>query len=483
VTLDLFLDLVLLAALLGLGALVARTLLGTWEPTRIAALAFPIGSGVLTWLVFLGSWLGLRVALVNVALILGIPVAICLWFLGLQKRRSDHATPDPKASSPAQGRSSPWLVGSLGALALLWWAGNAYLSVAGSYSVWDSVAIWSLKGYAIAREGSVFAARTWGAHGLAYPLNNPLLISLFTLAGGDPLPGSKVLFPLYFASLLIGVYGFGRTWGLRREVAGLAVLFVASIPVLYKESTTGYANVPMTACLVLGGLTVLEGAKASSIGKLLTGGALLGLASWIRVEGVLYAAAILVSGLIAIAFFDRARSKWLWAVVPLVVIVGPWLAFYRLYGAGSSQAMGSVSLALEAFRSGQWHLGPLRLIVQEVIRSMWDIKSWGWVWPLSVILAGLLYRRASRAGRAGFLAAAAMGGGGALTTIVLFYISSFGNSLSTWLATTFGRELLPVPLLVFAAILPLLASAFRTDPDGLQTRNQQPPGAEREPSA
>jgi hypothetical protein len=143
----------------------------------------------------------------------------------------------------------------------------------------------------------------------------------------------------------------------------------------------------------------------------------------------------------------------------MVVIVGPWLVFYRLYGAGSSQAMGAVSLAVEAFRSGQWHLGALRLIVQEVARSMLDIKSWGWVWPLSVILAGLLYRRASRAGRAGFLAAVAMCSGAALVTVLLFYVGSFGTGVTGWLERGFDRAFLPSPILLFLGLPALLAPA------------------------
>jgi hypothetical protein len=483
VTTDLFLDLVLLAALLGLGALVARTLVGAWDATRVVSLAFPIGSGLLTWLIFLGSWAGFRIALLNVALIMGMTAAVCVGLLVHQNRKQSREASDPKAAGSAWGKSTVWVVGSLGALAVLWLAVNAYLAVAQSYSLWDAIAIWSVKGYGIALEGSVFAGREWGGNGLAYPLNIPMLVSLFTLAGGDPLPASKVIFPLYFASLLVGVYRFSRTWGMRRELAGLAVLYVASIPVLYTDSTTGYANAPMTAYLVLGGLTILEGAQASSSRNLVTGGVLLGLASWTRAEGVAYAAAILVSGLMVLAFFERARAKWLWALVPLVVIIGPWLVFYRLHGGDVGRlAAGAISSAFQALLSGQWHLGTIRLILQEAIRALVDVKSWGWVWPLSMVLVALLYPRASRTERAGFLAAAAMCGASVLVTIAIFYIGSFGIAgLRTWLATTFRRELLPSPLLLFASILPLLAPSFRSAADGLDARNRQTSEADRMP--
>ena len=436
----------------------------------------------MTWLVFLGSWLGVRITLLNVSLILGITIAVCIGLLARRNRQQGRETSNAAASRSASGSWNLWLVGSLGSIAVLWLAVNSYLAVAQSYSLWDAIAIWSVKGYGIAQEGSVFAGSEWGAHGLAYPLNVPILVSLFTLAGGDPLPASKLIFPLYFASLLVGVYGFARTWGMRREVACLAVLYVASIPELYEGSMTGYTNAPMTVCLVLGGLTVLEGAQASSMRKLLTGGALLGVASWTRVEGALYAGALLVSGLIALAFFERPRSKWLWALLPLVVIVGPWLVFYRLYGAESSQAIDALSSAVQAFISGQWHLGALRLILQEAIRSMVDVKSWGWVWPLSGILALLLYPRASRSERAGFLAAAAMCGSAASVTIVLFYFGSFGIELRNWLATTFRRELLPSPILLFAGILPLLASSFRGATAGLERGKRKPSESERQPA-
>jgi hypothetical protein len=43
------------------------------------------------------------------------------------------------------------------------------------------------------------------------PLALPLSVSLFTFAGGGLPVASKRLFPIYFASHVVGVNGFNRT--------------------------------------------------------------------------------------------------------------------------------------------------------------------------------------------------------------------------------------------------------------------------------
>jgi hypothetical protein len=206
------------------------------------------------------------------------------------------------------------------------------------------------------------------------------------------------------------------------------------------------------------------------------------LAGWTRADGVAFAADILVSGLFVLAFFEKARLKWMWTLLPPVLITGSWLIFYRAYrGESGLEAAAAISSTLRAILSGEWHLGTLRLILLEAIGSLVDIKSWGWVWPLSGILALLRYPRASRTERASFLAAVAMCGASAFVTILIFYIGSFGIlGLRTWLATTFRRELLPSPLLLFIGLLPLLAPSLRTAAASLGGGNRDLSDSERQ---
>ena len=455
--LDLTLDLSLLTAILAFGGLLTTLLVGRWDSLRIMALAFPIGSGVLTWLLFLVSWAGLRLdgRTVSVAYLLACAACVLLLVASSRQRGGTAVGPRPIAT---QTRSWGWILPALlGVIAMLWLASNLILSVSRAYSLWDAIAIWSVKGYGISREGSIFAARTWGGHGLSYPLHIPLLISLFDLAGGDVLPGSKMIFPLYLASLLVGFYGFGRRIGLRKEVAILSGLCVASIPVLFTESTSGYANAPLTVYLVLGALAILEAALGSSEGNLLIGGLLLGLASWTRVEGVLYSVAILLAGLVGLGVVGRRGLRWVSGIGLFALVVAPWLVFYRAYGATSSQAVGSLTAALRAILEGELRLGSLRIVLAETARSLADVESWGWIWIMSAILAVLGIRRANSTGRAVFLTAFIMSAGAALVTVTLFYVGSFGVSdLRGWLERGLRREILPAPALLYGGALALL---------------------------
>jgi hypothetical protein len=322
-----------------------------------------------------------------------------------------------------------------------------YLSVARSYSLWDAIAIWSVKGYGIALNQSVFAAREWGGHGLDYPLNLPILISLFQLAGGDSLPASKAIFPLFYASALFAVYGFLRGRGVGREISLLGTLLLASLPLLFSESTSGYANAPFTVYLLLGGLSLLLTARTSARGDYLVAGSMLGLASWTRVEGILYAVAILASGLGVFAILGHLRPRWGWVAVPLSVVAGPWFVFHQLFSAGSSQGLGALRAAAEAIPLGQFHLGPLRLVVEQVVRSTVNEGAWGYAWLLAGVLLILGYRQVSGIDRAQFWASMGMFAAIVSVTVLLFYVGSFGVAdFRGWLARSFARELLPAPL-------------------------------------
>src|SRR3989304_4936448 len=123
----------------------------------------------------------------------------------------------------------------------------------------DGIAIWSVKGYGIAAAESIFGARQWGAFGLHYPLNLPLAIAAVRLIDGDVLPGSKIVFALFYLTLVLGCYVFLLRGGMLARVAALGTLLIATTPIVLDHGTNGYANLPMAAYLVLGGLFAIHG--------------------------------------------------------------------------------------------------------------------------------------------------------------------------------------------------------------------------------
>lgn len=102
-------------------------------------------------------------------------------------------------------------------------------SLTRAYSTYDGIANWTLKGYGMALERSIFAGAKWGGHVLSYPQNLPLTIAMFRLADGDILPGSKLLFPLFAFSLFLGINRHLRAMGTR---SWISLLWIALLAIL-----------------------------------------------------------------------------------------------------------------------------------------------------------------------------------------------------------------------------------------------------------
>jgi hypothetical protein len=236
----------------------------------------------------------------------------------------------------------------------------SYLAVGKSYSTWDPVAIWAAKGYGIALEESIYGASTWGAHALGYPLNIPIAIANFELFGGDVLPLSKTISPVMFVSSLIGVYSYLRLRRIKWYYAVIAVATLATVPELLSHSMRGYANIPLSAYLALGSLVGTYAMQRGSSGGAVISGLLLGLASWTRVEALLYSIACGV-GLAAFWFWKRKGMTVL--ILGIAgVIATPWAIFYRSLGASGTQAEGALGSAVSSWLSGDFNLQSARFV-------------------------------------------------------------------------------------------------------------------------
>ncbi len=276
-------DLTILGMASLLGIMLIFAIRGRSNLLEFGSLSFPIGAGTLTLILFLTSWLGVPYTKTS---LIGIYIGFCVVLscgaiLVRSKSGQDKAQTDA-ASSP---EASLGLRRLFYAIVFLCFLVIAYLSVARSYSTWDAIGIWGIKGYGIAKEGTIFAGERWGSHGLTYPLNIPLQISIFRLLDGDVLPGSKLIFPVYFISLVLGAYRFWRRY-VEWKFAAMGALLLASLPIVFEHGTIGYANLPFTTYLVLGLLHVLEGISGGDARGQIIGGLLLGLATWTRPEGV-----------------------------------------------------------------------------------------------------------------------------------------------------------------------------------------------------
>ena len=427
--------------------------LGQSSPPNLVGLAFPLGAGMLSWLLFVFSWMGVGINGVS-ALAMAGGLILVLW-LG---RRWITAHPESEQTAPQQasedhsqsdGARRLWsgLIGVTVFLGLI----SGAIAIGTSYARWDPIAIWGIKGYGIGIDQTIFAAESWGEHGLEYILNIPLQIAMFWIAGEDPLPSSKLIFPLYFVGLLAVVYSFWRGLGLRATVAGAGVLILASIPIVFEQSTAGFTNLPMTYYLLAGLMVGIAGIYRNSRAKLLIAGILLGLAAWTRVEGSLYVlmalSVILVAARVRAIPFRRLAPF----LMSIVVIGGTWLAFYATQGAAGSKSFEAIERLQILVRQGSENLFALRAIIGQAAKSGSSLEPWGFALLLSILLivVSLWDLPIWRDLRLRLLGLAFVFF--AFGPVLLFYVGSFrhtAESFGGWLDRGFSRAALPPAILL-----------------------------------
>jgi hypothetical protein len=439
-------DLLVLLLYFGTGLAVARALLAKGTLLEQVSLAFPLGIGLTTWMLFLLSWAGValtqRTALWTTLLLVLSMVVLRRIRNSNPKRSHAPANLDDLIHEP----SIVWTITSL-ALLLTFFV-VAYLSVAISYSTWDAAAIWAAKGYGIALERTVFAAETWGAHYLGYPLNIPLAIGAFQLASGDPLPMSKVIFPAFAWSMFLGIFLQWRRDGVNEWIGASGVGLLVATPVVLHHSMIGYANLPTAVYLVLGTVMGIRAIGSNDWPQRLLPGLLLGLAGWTRVEAVLLSICILLALATADVFFHR-RVPDLLPLSALLIVAVPWHVFYRIYGAAGTQAENALLAAIRDFSIGDLRLHSFRIVFGYFRRYVLDAGTWGLVFPVSaaVALAGLLTKK-WRLEPADLVLALSVAGTAA-ATVFIFYVGSFNtDDFLGWLIRGFPRAFLPTAALI-----------------------------------
>jgi hypothetical protein len=412
----LIIDILIVFSLFGLGFMLLKVVHPASSRLQTLSLSFPLGSGLLTWLLFLAGWIGLPFDRLEI-LLLWIGAAAILFLLA-RRRAAGRWFPGPMKLRPGSFEMAAAV--ALGVIIL----GSVVIAVGRSYSMYDAIAMWAPKGYGIALERSIWGAR-WGNHGLSYPLNIHFLIAVFRIFSGDVLPGSKSLFPLLFASLLVGMIDYWRTAGVRPSVRLAGLLLTAAVPTLFLHATVGYANLPMAVYLVLGTFLGIRGIEDGRKELQILSGIFFGLTAWTIIEGVLYVGIVLAGLLIARWISRRGRVFLIPWFAPILLIAGSWFAFYRIYGYEGSQVMNASSGMLGSLLRGELHLEELRLIFGFARRNIFSLPTWGLIYPLGMLMILVGWRQLlPKASFQGFALACAMILTG-LLSLGLFYLRSF----------------------------------------------------------
>jgi hypothetical protein len=458
--LALIIDLAILGGLSLLGYILARHVIPELGWVEALSLSVPLGAGLLTWFIFITSWIGIPIVLPTVILTFALLVGGLLWL----RRRSKqlpvvHRTEDSfRLKLPVLNRPQLVKIAAWGGVAGVFLA-MAVISVNRSYSEFDDIAIWSMKGYGIAYKGTIFATNYLGGHGLAYPLDLPLSIALFRLASGDVLPGSKFLFPIFTAAAAIGCYRFWRRWGVNPFLAWSGMLLLITAPEIFLHSTLGFANLPFAVYLVLGVFWSLDGLLQAQPRLLFMGGLLLAFAAWTRPEGILFAG-ILMAALFLAALIARRKPYFSFAwVLPLAMPV-TWLLFAARYVA-RDQAGGALSALFQGLLHGSLSLAPLNMMLGYFRSVAANPAAWGFVFPAAalMLIAGA-YRLLPRVNPPAFLlfitALLAL-----LLPAGLFFVESTTEAdFAGFLTVSFNRAYVPAAILLVAAGMLAIGARF-----------------------
>ena len=454
-------DFLLLTGMWALGVLIVRAVLPDVGSLEYIALGYGLGVGSLTWLLFLLSWVGVPLTIPTILVTFFTLAAGSLLARKLQGKGAFHSPAivhSDSGSRPGRLDIAGWILLGIFGLALF------VVSVGLSYSMWDAMAIWSVKGYGIALEGSIFAARQWGSKGIAYPLNLPIAISVFYHFDGDLLPGSKLLFPGFFIALLSGLRIYLRRLNLPVLLAWGMVFTVGTVPLFLQYSLVGYANIAFAYYYALGLMWLGIGLSAGDRRRCVVGALLLAFSIWTRLEGLEFWL-IAIASLILLWSRQMVSKKTAFGIIlPALVIGGSWVLFGWFNHATTGETA-VLSNALTRLFHGELHPLAVYQIVRFTGYLVFKTRVYGILVPIAIGLSLILtiFRSKARRDRLSMtlLIAGLLTG---LGVMFMYYLTSYDPAgLEWWLGTGYDRMLFGAVILLAIASVPILWKTWSQD--------------------
>ncbi len=170
---------------------------------------------------------------------------------------------------------------------------------------------------------------------IGHPLHLPLLQTWIAIALGKfhevyvKAPGA-----LYFIGVLGVLYH-----AVKREAGAfyalITVFFLATVPIFTVHGQDSYADLPLCFFALAGTVTLWRFLRDDNLSYLLLSGIFFAMAIFVKNEGVFFALA--GGSVLALYLFMRKRSfitPLTAFIIPMIILVGPWLLFKFHYGFG-----------------------------------------------------------------------------------------------------------------------------------------------------
>ncbi len=267
---------------------------------------------------------------------------------------------------------------------------------------WDGAVIWEFKaqmafdnGGRIPPEYYRDPTRLWSHP--SYPPFMPLTEAwVYGWWRGPHQQHIKALFPVFFvvaAGMLHA--GCARLGGARRWVAVLAPVLLLSVPmVVFGEggASSGYVDFPLAACFLAAVVHTVHHARTGSAQSLRFAGTLAALLPWMKQEGLVLFATVVLMLLVATIARRPSPTQWrpigraaAWAMVPGVVVLGTWRMYLRHIDAELHDEY--LPFTLDTLRTNADR-------TSTIAGSLWDEMQvwdrWSVLWPM-MLLATVLW--------------------------------------------------------------------------------------------
>lgn len=460
------LDLLILFALGFLGAAVLKVLLPEASWLTLSSLGLPVGGLLFSFTFYLTGSLGLPFTRPTAVSVLLLPILV-FSVLAIRKITSLKKSPDLsgylKGEKPDIRDILFYVFLFLVFLVLL------VLSVSLSYHTWDAIATWALGGYGMVLRKSILGAAEFGNGFLSYPMNIQLQIALFRLVDGDILPGSKLLFPVYYLSILIGLYQFMMQWDIKKPLARASILLIAGTPIMFHHSYIGYTNLAFTAYFVLGVLWLIKGLDNNCTREAILGSILLAGGLWTRPEGLALAiVAVTISGLFLL-FHRKLDLSFALVLLPIAAVYAGWkIPLINLAGVEhSAEPMNLVEAAVRELMQGELHWSAWVTIFKFIAGQILRFRDFGILAGMTLLILafGFDVNQVKREKTIQHLWLITIFSGIAIlgAHYAGIYQPEGDKFLYRWLSLEFTRVALPVVLLLYFLALAGINEGFETD--------------------
>ena len=438
--------------MLAAGYFIISLLLPNFYPWMRVGLGYGFLSGINSFVGYLLLYFGIFEKSSSVFLaITGVTISIII-LIAIKNRSSLNVFQD---LTIRKDQFDIWAV-----LILLLGIGYSIFSVGTGFYETDSIVVWGVKSSGIISDG-LNGVMTHGTNTTAYPLHIPISLSMIRDNFGDYLPAGKLIFPLYYLSLLLTSYDYLKT-KTRNDLAGLGTMVLATMPLISRHAMIGYSNLSVTFYLVAGVILLNTAITEKSNTLSILGGLFFGYVIWTRPEGLWFSAAIYLLLFVKLFTIDFP-NKWqqyLLMLVPPLLLTGIWIITKNQFYIVINPAEKNINSLVQNVSGGLFHLDELAQIAGYFLKMCFDVKSWGSIGlgMIAAIFLTLILKPKNRQFDWFMWSVSTIS---ILLMIGMYYVLSFDNSagLDWWLTTGFNRMVMPGAVLLWLGIVSVISEA------------------------